>query len=72
MEEFVPVVQEGRVFKSEEDLEIWVSDDVNKVPILAKANILVGSVKAELTNYQNLKGPLAKIEQSNKSWFEWF
>jgi hypothetical protein len=69
---FVPVVQEGRVFKSEEDLEIWVSDDVNKVPILAKANIIVGSVKAELTSYKNLKAQLPKVDEKGSGLFGWF
>lgn len=64
---FVPVVQEGRVFKSEDDLEIWVTDDAAKVPVLVKANLFVGSAKAELTHYKNVKTNLPKIEEKN-SW----
>jgi hypothetical protein len=40
---FVPVVQKGRVFKDEEDLKVWITDDLNHIPILAQADILVGS-----------------------------
>ncbi len=58
---FVPVVQEGRVFKDEEDLRVWISRDHNKIPILAKANVLVGSLKMELSNYSGLVEPLAQI-----------
>lgn len=60
---FVPVVQEGRIFKSNEDLEVWITDDGNKIPILAKANIAVGSIKMELTKYEGLSHPIAKVSK---------
>lgn len=67
---FVPVVQKGRVFKSENDLNVWVTADVNKVPILVESKLLVGSVKLELTGYQNLIAPIAKVEKKGlSSWF---
>lgn len=49
-----PMLQEGRVFKDSEDMTIWVSDDKNKIPIRAQADILIGSVKMDLTDYSNL------------------
>jgi len=58
---FVPVVQEGRVFNSEEDLTVWITDDANRIPILAKAKIKVGSLKMHLVSWENLKNSLAKI-----------
>ena len=45
---FCPIVQKGRIFKEEEDLTVWISDDYNKIPLLAKAKIWVGSVRMEL------------------------
>jgi hypothetical protein len=54
---FRPLVQTGRVFKEEESLTIWISDDNNKVPIRIKANLLVGSIKADLDDYKGLKYP---------------
>ncbi len=59
---FVPVVQEGRVFKSSEDLQVWITDDGNKIPILAKAKVLVGSIKMELIDYSGLANPISKVE----------
>ena len=58
---FVPVVQKGRIFKTEDDLQVWISDDENKIPLLAKAKILVGSIKMEVTDYEGLKNPVSKI-----------
>ena len=57
---FAPVVQKGRVFKKEEDLSVWISDDGNHLPILAKAKIMVGSIKMEMKSYSGLMHPIAQ------------
>ena len=54
---FRPLVQSGRVFKEEESLTIWISDDKNKLPVRIKASLAVGSIKADLENYKGLKYP---------------
>jgi len=54
---FRPLVQSGRIFKEEESLTIWISDDYNKIPIRIKANLLVGALKADLEDYRGLKNP---------------
>ena len=51
---FRPIVQKGRIFKHEEDLNVWISDDENRVPLRAQAKLLVGSIKLDITNAQNL------------------
>ena len=58
---FRPIIQEGRVFKDEEDLNIWISDDKNHIPIKGQADVLVGSIKMELTSYEGLANPMAKV-----------
>lgn len=55
----VPVVQSGRVFKAKEGVTLWVSNDRNHVPISIKAELVVGSLKADLDGYKNVKYPLA-------------
>ncbi len=60
---FVPVVQKGRIWKDENDLNIWISDDENKIPILCKTKILVGSIKMELTDYEGLANKIAKVKK---------
>tara|TARA_R110002051_G_scaffold325871_1_gene432724 strand:+ start:12262 stop:13041 length:780 start_codon:yes stop_codon:yes gene_type:complete len=52
---FRPYVQSGRVFKEEESLSLWVSNDLNKIPIRIKADIAVGSIKADLDGYNGLE-----------------
>ena len=55
---FRPYVQAGRVFKEQESLTVWISDDENKVPLRIKASLAVGSLKADLEEYKGLKKPL--------------
>ena len=57
---FHPVVQEGRVFKKDDDLTVYITNDENKIPVLARAKILIGSVRMELIDYKNLANPMAK------------
>ncbi|WP_086475757.1 MULTISPECIES: DUF3108 domain-containing protein [Arenibacter] len=52
---FRPYVQSGRVFKEQESLTLWVSNDKNKIPVLIQADLKVGSIKASLDGYNGLK-----------------
>lgn len=59
---FHPVVQKGRIFKDEDDLNVWITDDKNKIPVLAQAKVLVGSIKMELADYKNLANPVSIVK----------
>jgi hypothetical protein len=59
---FRPIVQQGRIFKSEEDMKVWITDDKNHVPLRAQAKILVGSIKMDIMSAQNLANPEAKVQ----------
>lgn len=52
---FRPYVQSGRVFREKESLTVWVSDDDNKIPLLVKAELAVGSLKASLIQFKGLQ-----------------
>lgn len=54
---FRPIVQSGRIFREEESVTIWVSNDKNKIPIRIQADIVVGAIKVDLENFKNLKHP---------------
>ena len=59
---FAPVVQTGRVFKKQDDLSFWVTKDENRIPILVKAKIPVGSIKLHLVEWSGLKHDLVKAK----------
>ncbi len=52
---FRPYVMAGRVFKEEESLTLWVSADKNKIPLRIKADLAVGSLRADLVQFKGLK-----------------
>lgn len=54
----VPQVISGRVFKDKEGVTLWVSNDKNHIPIAIKAELAVGSLKADLDSFSNVKYPL--------------
>lgn len=61
---FRPYVQSGRVFKEQESLTVWISDDDNKMPIRIKASLAVGSLKADLDGFKGLKNSFkVKVKQ---------
>lgn len=54
---FRPLVKSGRVFKEEESLTLWVTADENRVPVRIKADLAVGSLKADIYKYTGLAHP---------------
>lgn len=52
---FRPYVMAGRVFKEQESLTLWVSADDNKIPLRIKADLAVGSLRADLEAFKGLK-----------------
>lgn len=54
----IPSVKSGRVFKEKEGVTMWVTNDANHIPVLLKAELAVGSLKASLDSYKNVKYPL--------------
>jgi hypothetical protein len=59
---FDPVVEPGRMFESEDDMQIWLSDDKNVIPIKVRFDLVVGSLRMELDEYDNLKYPIVFIK----------
>ena len=58
-----PMVATGTIFKEDFPMEIWVSDDENRIPLKGKSGIRVGSVNMELIEYSGLRhNNLAKLK----------
>lgn len=55
---FKPLVAVGDVFKDPYPMELYVSDDRNKIPVLMRSAVFIGSVKIELVEYRGLRYPL--------------
>ena len=59
---FRPMVQSGRIFKAQESVTLWITDDANKIPIKMKADLAVGSLRAELEQYKGLANPFIRLQ----------
>ena len=53
---FAAQTVDGRVFPDDAEVNIWVSDDENHVPLVIESPLSVGSVKAVLKTYSGLRG----------------
>ncbi len=58
-----PQVIEGRVFKDQEAITMWVTDDENKIPLRVQSEIWVGSLKADLIEMKGVRNPLTSKEK---------
>lgn len=59
---FRPIIQKGRIFKHEDDLNVWLTDDKNHVPIRAQAKLVIGSVKLDIVSVKNLANPTSEVK----------
>jgi len=51
----------GDLFKNEDDMVIYVTDDNNHIPLLIDAKIKVGSIKAMLQDVAGTKFPVSSL-----------
>ncbi|HIR63400.1 MAG TPA: DUF3108 domain-containing protein [Candidatus Coprenecus avistercoris] len=65
---FAAKVVAGEVFTGEQEMIIWVSDDMNRVPLLFESPIIVGSVFGRLSDWDGLRYPLeeCKVIKNNR------
>lgn len=60
---FSALLIEGTIFKSGEHMKVYVTDDLNKIPLYIESKILVGNIKVYLKEHKNLRNSLSsKIE----------
>lgn len=55
---FNPVTEKGRLFKTEDDVSFWFSDDKNFLPVKIRFDIFVGSFMVDMQDYEGLVYPL--------------
>lgn len=58
-----PKLVVDRVFKSSNDMTVWVSDDANHIPVRVQTAIKVGSLKVDITGYEGLRNAFTSLEK---------
>ncbi|MEJ2006287.1 MAG: DUF3108 domain-containing protein [Cyclobacteriaceae bacterium] len=46
-----PVMPENSLFDGENSVRVWISDDINKVPLKIKAKMFVGAVEVDIESF---------------------
>jgi hypothetical protein len=59
----VPKMPKNKLFRGEDAITVYLSDDRNKVPVMIAAEMFVGSVKVDLYEHKNLKHKPALVAQ---------
>ena len=60
---FKALLVEGTIFSGGENMIVWVSDDGNKVPVRVQSPISIGSIKADMVDFRNLRYPLSSLKK---------
>jgi len=55
---FRPNLIEGSLFKGGEGMTVWVTDDLNRMPVYVETPILVGTIKVQLFKYSGLRNKI--------------
>lgn len=61
---FAAKMVQGTIFRGDEDVLVWVTDDDNRIPVYIEAKILVGTVKAYLKDSRGLRNALSSLVKS--------
>ena len=52
---FSPVMPKNKLFRGEQPVTVWISDDKNKIPLRIKAKLMVGSLDMEIMEASGLR-----------------
>lgn len=52
---FSPVMPKNKLFRGEQPVTVWISDDKNKIPLKIKAKLMVGSLDMEIMEASGLR-----------------
>jgi hypothetical protein len=63
---FAAKMVQGTIFRGDEDVLVWVTDDENRIPVYIEAKILVGTVKAYLKDMRGLRNPVSSLLKDRK------
>lgn len=58
---FAAKMVQGTIFRGDEDVLVWVTDDDNRIPVYIEAKIIVGTVKAYLKTTKGLRNPVKSL-----------
>ena len=58
---FKPLLIKGTLFEGGEKMTVWISDDLNHIPVRIESPVTVGTVKVDMIGHRNLRHPLSSL-----------
>lgn len=58
--ELAPIMPDNKIFRGENSVKFWISDDINRVPLKVRAKLFVGAFEVELNDYEGLRTEIGK------------
>lgn len=53
-----PLIPDNKLFKGEGAVKLWVSDDINRIPLKAEVDLAIGSLEMDIKSVKNLRKEL--------------
>lgn len=53
-----PLIPDNKLFKGEGAVKLWVSDDINRIPLKAEVELAIGSLEMDIKSVKNLRKEL--------------
>ena len=63
---FKPMVIKGDIFSEPYPMELWITDDKNRLPVMVSSALIVGSARMELVDYEGLKNSMNSLVDPKK------
>ncbi|HMR84362.1 MAG TPA: DUF3108 domain-containing protein [Niabella sp.] len=60
-----PSTIKGTIFKDDDKMTVWITDDANRVPVRVESPIIVGKVRIDMTSFENLRNPMTALVKKN-------
>jgi hypothetical protein len=54
-----PIMPENSLFRGENPIKMWISNDSNRIPLKVEAELLLGSLDLDMVCYERLKYPIS-------------
>ena len=54
-----PLIPDNKLFKGEGAMKLWISDDINKIPLKIKVELVIGSLEMDIKSYKGLRKDIA-------------
>ena len=55
----MPVMPDNDLFRGENAIKFWISDDKNKIPLKVEAEMFIGSAGVEIISFSGLRNPVS-------------